>query len=346
MLAFEIDGLSAKARTEPGLLALCLFFCLKCYIIGFAVMPKNKKYILSSRHLFFTKNIFVLVGAVLLIALLLASGLALPRSNFFLPSFSSVYRDWNSGDYLSCREKTRRILAKHPLDGEALALNGFSAYYLFTGQTVVFEEQSFLDEAITSLRKAWYRVADSEKANIAYILGKAYFQKGFYYADLSLKYLFYAIDHGVNYPDIPEFCGLSFSLLEEYGHAAEYFTKALANKPSDLLLFTLAENYAKIPDYAKAKQFFAETMRVTEDDLLKIRCHNALGNIFIAERQFDEAAAEFNAIITNNPNSADAYFGLGLIEEARGDIVRARASWRQALRIDPSHSGAYEKLNN
>ena len=282
----------------------------------------------------------------MLLAALLVFGLALFRSGFFLPSFSSVYSDWNSGNYLSCREKTRRILSKHPLDGEALALNGFSAYYLFTGQTDVLEEQSYLDEAISSLRRAWYRVADSEKPNIAYILGKAYYQKGFYYADLSLKYLFYAIDHGIEYQDIPEFCGLSFSLLEEHERAAEYFTKALAAKPSDLLLFTLAETYSKIPDYAKAKQFFAETMRVTDDDLLKIRCRNALGGIFIAERQFDEAAGEFNAIIADTPNSADAYFGLGLIEEARGDIVRARALWRQALRIDPSHSGAYEKLNN
>ena len=309
-------------------------------------MPKNEKYILSSRHLFFTKNVFILAGAILLLAALLVSSLSLYRSNFFLPSFSSVYRDWNGGDYLSCYEKTRRILSKHPLNGEALALNGFSAYYLFTGQTIVFEEQSYLDDAIASLRRAWHRVIDSEKANIAYILGKAYFQKGFYYADLSLKYLFYAIEHGADFQDIPEFCGLSFSLLEEHERAAEYFTKALANKPSDLLLFTLAETYSKIPDYTKAKQFFAETMRVTDDDLLKIRCHNALGGIFIAEQRYDEAAKEFDAIIADNPNSADAYFGLGLIEEARGDIVRARASWRQALRIDPSHSGAYEKLNN
>ena len=309
-------------------------------------MPKNGKYILSSRHQFFSRNIFVLAGAVLLLAVLLAAVLFLHSRNFFLPSFSSVYKDWNRGDYFSCHEKTRRILSKHPLDGEALALCGFSAYYLFTGQSAVFEEQSYLDEAISSLRKAWFRVVDSEKADIAYILGKAYFQKGFYYADLSLKYLYYAIDHGAEYQDIPEFCGLSYSLLEEYERAAECFTRALANKPSDLLLFTLAESYSKIPDYDKAKQFFAETMRVTDDDLLKIRCHNALGGIFIAEKQFEMAANEFNAIITNNPNSADAYFGLGLIEEARGDIVRARASWRQALRIDPSHSGAYEKLNN
>ncbi len=308
--------------------------------------PKNEKHILSSRHHFFTKNIFFLPAALLLLVVLLAAILILYQRGFFLPSFSSIYSDWNSGDYLSCYEKTEKILSRHPLDGEALALHGFSAYYLFTGQTDVFEEQSYLDEAINSLRKAWYRVADGEKKDIAYILGKAYYQKGFYYADLSLKYLFYAIDRGADYQDIPEFCGLSFSLLEEYGQAAEYFTKALANKPSDLLLFTLAETYAKIPDYTKAKQFFAETMRVTDDDLLAIRCHNAMGGIFLAEMQYDQAEAEFQAIIEEDPNSADAYFGLGLIEEARGDIVRARASWRRALRVDPSHSGAYEKLNN
>ena len=307
---------------------------------------QNGKYILSSRHHFFTKNIFALAGAVLFLAVLLILLLFLYQRGFFLPSFSSVYKDWERGDYFSCHEKTMRILSRHPLDGEALALRGFSAYYLFTGQTGSLEEQAYLDEAIASLRKAWHRVADSEKRDIAYILGKAYFQKGFYYADLSLKYLFYAIDCGAEYQDIPEFCGLSLSLLEEHERAAEYFTKALANKPSDLLLFTLAETYAKIPDFEKAKQFFAETMRVTDDDLLKIRCRNSLGSIFIAEHQLDQAESEFQSILAENPNSADAYFGLGLIEEARGDMAKARASWRRALRLDPSHSGAYEKLNN
>ena len=329
-------------RTEPGLPALCLFFRGEL----FAVMTRSRKHILSSRHHFFTKNIFILLAAVFLLAVSLATIFFLYQRDFFIPSFSSVYSDWERGDYLSCHEKTMRILSKHPLDGEALALQGFSAYYLFAGQADAFEERNYLDEAVNSLRKAWYRVADSEKANIAYILGKAYFQKGFYYADLSLKYLFYAVDHGADYQDIPEFCGLSFSLLEEHEQAAEYFTKALATKPSDLLLFTLAETYAKIPDYEKAKQFFAETMRVTDDALLAIRCHSSMGRIFIDEGQYDQAEAEFQAIIEEEPNSADAYFGLGLIEEARGDIVRARASWRRAIRADPAHSGAYEKLNN
>lgn len=306
---------------------------------------KNEKYILSSRHHFFTKNIFILVGIVAALVLGFAAFFLMERSDFFLPSLSSVYKDWNAGDYSSCHEKTSRILERRPLDGAALAMNGFSAYYLFTGQTDVADERSYLEEAITSLRKAWYRVAEEEKPEIAYVLGKSYYQKGFYYADLSLKFLFYVLDSGLTYPDIPEFCGLSFSLLEEYETAAEYFTMALAQNPSDLLLYTLAETYSKIPDNGKAKQYFTETLRVTNDDLLKLRCHNAMGGIFLAEKRYDEAAAEFESVIETDPDSADAYYGLGVIHESQGDIVKARAQWRRALRLDPSHPGAREKLS-
>ncbi len=308
-------------------------------------MSSSRKYISSFHNHFFTKNIFILIAAALLLAILAIVILFFYNRNFFLPSFASVYRDWEMGNYLLSHEKTERILSRHPLDGEALALHGFSAYYLFTGQNDIFEEQNYLDESINSLRKAWFRVAESEKMDIAYILGKAYYQKGFYYADLSLKYLFYAVEQGADYKDIPEFCGLSFSLIEDYEQAAEYFTKALSNKPSDLLLFMLAETYAKIPDHTKARQFFAETIRVTNDDLLAIRCHRAIGEIFISEGQYDMAENEFQAIIEKDPNSADGHFGIGLIAEAQGDVVKARASWRRALRSNPSHSGAYEKLN-
>ncbi len=307
---------------------------------------KKEKYILSSRHHFFTGNIFIIAAVSIFFILLFTVLFILKQNNFFLPSLSSIYKDWNKGDYLSCYEKTSRILEHRPLDGAVLAMHGFSAYYIYTGQINVTDEQNYLNTAVTSLRKAWYRVVEEEKPEIAYVLGKTYYQKGFYYADLALKYLYYARNSGADYPDIPEFCGLSLVLLEEYEDAVEFFTEALANKPSDLLLYTLADTYAKIPDYMKAKQYFTETLRITQDDLLKLKCHNAMGGIFLSEKLYPEAEAEFKSIIEKDPDSADAYFGLGLIQESQGDIVKARAQWRKALKLNPSHAGAREKLSS
>ncbi len=309
-------------------------------------MKQNKeKYILSSRHHFFTGNVFIILAVFIFLVLLFTVLFVLKQNDFFLPSLSSVYKDWNNGDYVSCYEKTSRILTRRPLDGAVLAMHGFSSYYIFTGQINVNDERNYLNDAVTSLRKSWYRVAEEEKPEIAYILGKAYYHKGFYYADLSLKYLAYALESGADYKDIPEFCGLSLSLLEDYEKAVEYFTQALSNKPSDLLLYTLADTYAKIPDYMKAKQYFTETLRVTQDDLLKLKCHNAMGNIFLSEKLYQEAETEFQSIIEKDPDSADAYYGLGLVQESRGDVVKARAQWRKALRLNPSHAGAREKLS-
>jgi hypothetical protein len=54
-------------------------------------------------------------------------------------------------------------------------------------------------------RVVW--VSDSEKPQIAYVLGKAYYQRGYYYADLSMKYLDYAYKSGFRNDDLAEFRG-------------------------------------------------------------------------------------------------------------------------------------------
>lgn len=306
---------------------------------------KQKKYLLSGRHSWFTSRFVVLLICVAIISLFSVSFVLWRSRNGALPSMTGLYTDWKNASYTEVHTKTGLILAKRPLDGEALSLRGFSAYYLYCAQTDPAIAQEYLVDAIVSLRNAWYRVSSIDKPVVAYILGKGYYQRGFYYADLAMKYLAYARDSGLQRDDLSEYIGLTADLLGDNALAIASFTEALASSPSDLLLFTLSRSYLKAEDIDKAKQYFLETIRVTSDDLLANRCRFELGMILIKEERFDEAESEFTTIMEKEPNSADAQYGLGVLYEARGELVKARAAWRKALRLNPVHSGARQKMN-
>ena len=47
-----------------------------------------------------------------------------------------------------------------------------------------------------------------------------------------------------------------------------------------------------------------------------------------------------------NANSADAHYGIGVIYEKQGNIVKARAEWRQALKLQVNHADALKKMAN
>ncbi len=305
---------------------------------------RKRQYLLSGRHSWFTSRLVYLVVFLVAAAVALTGLLALSRRGGALPSVESVYRDWNGGHYAEAREKAVKILSRRPLDGEMLSLRGFSAYYLSVSQIDSSESQSYLLESINSLRNAWYRVSTDDRVPIAYVLGKAYYQRGFYYADLAMKYLDYANASGATYPDLSEFRGLAASLLGNHEVAIAAFTEALAGEPSDLLLYTLASSYLKNGDAEKARQYFAETIRTTDDELLALKCKAELASMFLADGAFEEAEREFLAILEKDSNSADAHYGLGVVYENRGDLVKARASWRKAVRINPVHAGARQKL--
>jgi tetratricopeptide (TPR) repeat protein len=309
------------------------------------IKMSQKKYLLSGRHRFFSPLFIFLCSFLVIIVLIFFAGFYIRKTQSFLPSVSSLYKSWNKQDYQSVYDNSGLILDKRPLDGTVLALHGFSSYYLFAEQTDSAIAQNFLADSINSLRNAWYRVSESEKPQIAYVLGKAYYQKGYYYADLAMKYLDYAYKAGIHSGDIQEFRGLSAALLGDNALSIAAFTDALSVNTSDLLLFAIAKSYEKVNDQDKAKQYLYETIRTTKDDLLILKSYYELGMIFLTEQKIPEAQAEFDTILEKEPNSADAHYGLGVIYEAQGDLIRARAEWRKAVKMDPLHVGARAKLN-
>ncbi len=306
---------------------------------------KQYRYTLTGKRGFFSSG-SVILGGILLFILLSGTAFILVRRSFTpVPSISVLYRQWQQSDYSVVHDTAAQILAARPLDGTSLALHGFSAYYLFVEETDPAQAQLYLVTAINSLRNALYRVSSEDKTAIAYVLGKAYYHRGYYYADLSLKYLDIARSNGFSAGDLEEFRGLAAASLGDYELSNQAFTAALAGNPSDILLHAIADNYYKLGDTDRAKQYLFEAIAISVNEVLQLKCRTLLGTILFAEGRLDDAMGEFTTILQKDPNSADAHYGLGVIYETQGDMIRARAEWRRAIRLDPVHPGARSKLN-
>lgn len=264
---------------------------------------------------------------------------------FRIPSLNTVYSDWENKDYTAVYTKTAQILERRPMDGTALALHGFAAYYLFAEQTEASAGADYLTDAVVHLRRALYLTREKDIPKIAYILGKVYYQQGYYYADLAVKYLDDAYTGGIEASDLAEFRGMAASLLGDTDKAIEAFTQALAVNPSDLVLYAVAENYKKKGDVQNAILYLFETIKKTNDAVLEVRCRNQLGLLFLAENKTAEALEQFNLVLEKDVNSADAHYGIGLVYEKQGDIIKARYEWRQAIRLNPIHAETRAKLN-
>lgn len=263
-----------------------------------------------------------------------------------IPSIREITEDWESESYNSVYLKSEIILKNDPFNAQALAFRGFASYYIYISES---DEASnaittYLENTIISLRQAMYFLKESELGKLSYILGKAYYQKGEYYADLAIKYLSIAEASGVNFTDLHEFKGMAYLLLGEQDKAISSLTLALQEPPSPLLLYILGETYLKIDDFQNAKQYFFETISQTKDELLQLRCRYHIGIILFNEGEFEKAKNEFEAIIEKDDASSDAHYGLGLVLEQQGQLAKARSEWRRALRFNPSHEKTREKL--
>ena len=181
------------------------------------------------------------------------------------------------------------------------------------------------------------------------MLGKAYFYKNsissyHYFADAAVEHLTKAKECGYQADDIAEYLGLSYAQLGMTMESIAAFSEALLVRESDALLLSIAEQYSKAEQNAAAKQYLFQIIQRSNDDSLVNRSRTLLGNILLKEKNFDGAQKEFEVILQKNENSADAHYGMGLIYENQGDLVKARSEWRKTLRIQVNHSGALEKI--
>ena len=265
-------------------------------------------------------------------------------------SIKSIKKSWSEYDYQKVYEQSFSFLQKAPYNNTVLTYYAYACFFLSQAQSETQLAQEYLDESINSLRIALYTANKSLVPQLQYMLGRAYFYKNtistHYYADLSIKYLLLAKENNYDAPDIPEYLGLSYAALGMTMESISAFTEALLVRESDALLLSIAEQYFNAKEYQAAEQYLYRIIKNCENDDVLLRSQILLGNIYINREEYDQALEEFNNVLQKNANSADAHYGIGVIYEKQGNIVKARAEWRQALKLQVNHADALKKMAN
>ena len=271
------------------------------------------------------------------------------KNNPSVPTNASLISLWNKSEYDEVYTQSGILLDENSFNGTALFYRGLSSFYLAVSQTETSAAQSYLDESINNLRIALHTADKNLQPQISYILGKAYFQRNLfssyhYYADLAVSYLEKAVSLGYESADIPEYLGLSYANLGMTQQSIEAFTNALLVRESDILLLAIAQQYIISSNIETAKQYLFKVAKESSNDILILKSKLLLAQIYFEEQLYSEAAQEYMSILEKDPDYADAYYGLGLIYEKEGDSAKARAEWRNVLKIQVNHQGAINKL--
>jgi protein O-mannosyl-transferase len=88
-------------------------------------------------------------------------------------------------------------------------------------------------------------------------------------------------------------------------------------------------------------RLFTHTVEVTGRNTI---AHDSLGAAWFVARDYDRAAADYNAALEADPRDALARYGLGLVQQAQGKPAAAAESFRAALAVDPGSADMQRAL--
>ena len=333
--------------TEPGLLFHLFFY--KCGgELKATYNIENSSYAKKKSH--FLRNLIRIgIALVVLSLIVFFSYKTITRYQNGKITIKTIKAAWAEYDYQKVYELSKAFLQDHTYNNTALTYYSYACFFLAQGQTDTQQAQSYLDECINNIRIALYEADKSLTPQLQYMLGRAYFYKNtittHYYADLAVKYLLLAKENGYEADDIAEYLGLSYASLGMTMESIAAFTEALLVRESDSLLLAIAEQYYKANELNAAEQYLFRIIKNSDNEDIVLKSENLLGNIYIDKEDYDAALEEFENVLKKNENSADAHYGIGVIYEKQGNIVKARSEWRKALKIQVNHPGALQKMS-
>ena len=248
---------------------------------------------------------------------------------------------WEKKQYAEIIEYGNSVLDKNPMDRNTLIFTGYANFYQGISILDMEERNAYMEKAVVNLRRALL-TDGKENADIMYVLGKSYYHRGYYYSNLAVKYLTMALNSGSGSKDIYEYLGLAYSRLDMTEKAVENFEQALEVNPSDILILTLAQEYIKAGNMERAGYYLDKAH--DDNAVLKEKSLLLRGQQYLGLSEYDKAAEYFSRVLEMNPGSADAYYYIGEVYEAKGEMQKARSQWRKAYNLNPEHHKSKLKL--
>lgn len=298
------------------------------------------------------------MASVLLVLVLgLAGGFVyLSRSGFFertkagrTVAKSSVLKAWRDRNYDQVLKLCEASIQIAPMDSFYLSFAGLSSFYRGSELPDGEERAAMMDQSVALIRKAFVvadrgRSAELPRAQLEYVLGKAYYDKGPAFWDECAKWIEASIQDHFVADDSWEFLAVAWDGLGDKARSLRYFEAALQRKRSDLLLIAAGKAYAAAGQDSRAESLLLEALAKSGDALAREKCRFLLMAIYDARNEPQKAQEQLDMVIAENPQSAEAHYRLGLLLQKQGDNVAARAQWRRAVAIDPMHIEARQKL--
>ena len=251
---------------------------------------------------------------------------------------------WKNKRYNDIITEYMEKLERKPLNPIILTYLGFS--YFFKAKSTTYDKDMLIDKAILLLRKAKLIPVTNLAGEIDYVLGLAYFLKGKYFYDLSIKYMESSIMNNYKGVDTNWCLGMAYGGMGNFDKELEYYLKAAKEKESSLSLLSVGEVYIKKGNFQLAENYLMRALNKANDNNIEQQCRFRLGEIYFERNDYLKAEEQYKNILKINKKSANAHFYLGEIYAKLNNIIEARAEWRKALIIDPSHYGAKLRYYN
>ena len=144
----------------------------------------------------------------------------------------------------------------------------------------------------------------------------------------------------VNHPPILRGIARTYFQEKQPDKAVETLKQALALKPDDVESLKLIVNLLVSQGKEKEAQEYMDRLpagqTVDPATLLNI------GIKYYNEKKLDEALAEFDRVVRENPNLPDAYYYRGLVYLATNKTAEAKADFQKLIDLDPNHPNAKE----
>ncbi|MCG8481492.1 MAG: tetratricopeptide repeat protein, partial [Spirochaetales bacterium] len=253
---------------------------------------------------------------------------------------------WSTGDYEEVVRVTTEQLLEFPLDDAALALRGFSRFYLAVQMVDLNERNDLLLGAIQDLRKALLIENHELETEIRYVLGKAYFHRGLFFYDSAIEELQRARELGLEQLDLFEYLALAYRDLGRFDESIEFFQLAIALADEAIHKVSLADILIDLSRYNGADRLLAEVVEETADVTLLQDALLSQGLSYRRQGRHADALSAYERILELNESSAEAHYGMGEVYLAQNETDRARFEWREAIRLDPNHIESLQRLQD